>query len=91
MMKLLTFILLPTLAMSFAPVSRPVVTAASSSLDMVPKFDGTQNKWLPASPEEGPEAGYDIWGSLLRQGPVPFFTRLISSEEYEQGKDSLKL
>jgi hypothetical protein len=86
MMKLLTFILLPTLAMSFAPVSRPVTTAASS-LDMVPKFDVTQNKWLPTSPEEGPEAGYGILGSLLRQGPIPFFTRLFSSEEYEQGKD----
>jgi hypothetical protein len=90
MMKLLTFILLPTLAMSFSPVSRPVATAASS-LDMAPKFDKTQNKWLPASTEEGPEGGYDIWGSLLRQGPLPFFTRLFSSEEYEQGKDSMKI
>jgi hypothetical protein len=51
----------------------------------------TQNKWLPASPEEGPEGGYDIWGSLLRQGLLPFFTRLFSSEEYEQGKDSMKI
>mmetsp|Transcript_26767 Transcript_26767/g.34902 ORF Transcript_26767/g.34902 Transcript_26767/m.34902 type:complete len:152 (+) Transcript_26767:2-457(+) len=52
---------------------------------MAPRFDAKENKWVITSPEEGPDAGYDIWGSLLRQGPSPFISRLLKEEEYEQG------
>lgn len=91
MMKLIAFLLLPSLVAAFAPilvgnaVSTEGMQFSTTSLNMVPKFDKTQNKWLPTSPEEESEAGYDIWGSLLRQGPNPFFNRLFRGEEYEQG------
>ncbi|CAJ1951300.1 unnamed protein product [Cylindrotheca closterium] len=52
---------------------------------MVPKFDPQTRKWSPTSPEEEASAGYDIWGSLLRQGPNPFIQRLFQADEYEQG------
>eukprot|EP00980_Cylindrotheca_fusiformis_P005046 scaffold1069_cov143-Cylindrotheca_fusiformis.AAC.4 len=87
-----TFLLLLMLAQSlttlgFAPIIRTMGTTKSSTLalPMVPKFDPTQEKWVATSPEEGPEAGYDIWGSLLRQGPNPFFQRLFQAEDYNQG------
>jgi len=57
----------------------------SSSLGMAPKFDKQLNKWVPSSSEEGPEAGYDIWGTVIRHGPVPFFNRIVKADEYEQG------
>ena len=67
------------------PVTRTQSLTSSSSssvLRMVPKFVG--NKWVPQSPEEGPEAGYDIVGTLLRQGPEPALTRIFSPDDYEQ-------
>ena len=53
---------------------------------MVPRFDKNEQKWYPTSLEEEASAGYDIWGSLLRQGPNPFIRRLFQPDEYEQGK-----
>ena len=85
MMKLIAFLLLPSWAAAFAPIIVGKMQFSTTLLNMAPKFDKTQNKWLPTSPEEEPEAGYDIWGSLLRQGPNPFFNRLLRGEEYEQG------
>lgn len=49
-----------------------------------PKFDKNINKWVVSSPDEGPEAGYGPLGSLLRQGPLPFFNRVFKADEYEQ-------
>jgi hypothetical protein len=58
---------------------------ATSSLGMAPQFDNKLNKWVATFPEEeGPEAGYDIWGSLVRQGPFPFINRVFKAEEYEK-------
>lgn len=51
---------------------------------MAPKFDTGLNKWVVSSPDEGPEAGYGPFGSLLRQGPLPFFNRVVKADEYEQ-------
>ena len=31
-----------------------------------------------------PSAGYDIFGTLIRHGPKPTLTRLVSREDYEQ-------
>jgi hypothetical protein len=53
-----------------------------SALHMVPKFVG--NKWEASSPEEMPEAGYDVLGTFLRQGPEPTITRIFSPDDYEQ-------
>jgi hypothetical protein len=34
--------------------------------------------------EEDREGGYNAVGTLLRQGPTPFFYRLVKSDRYEQ-------
>lgn len=52
---------------------------------MAPRFDKQLNQWVATSPDEGPEAGYDIWGTVIRHGPVPFFNRIVKAGEYEQG------
>jgi len=51
---------------------------------MAPRFDKATQQWVPTKPEEGPEGGYDIWKTLLLQGPKPFFTRLFQPNDYEQ-------
>lgn len=40
----------------------------ATSLNMAPKFDPKTETWSPTSPEEGPEAGYNVAGSLIRHG-----------------------
>ena len=47
----------------------------------LPKFNKSTQRW-----EEAPtaEKGYPIYETLLRNGPVPFFTRLTNSDDYEQ-------
>jgi hypothetical protein len=67
---------------AFSPSSKIRTSRSSSSLNMVPKFMG--DKWVPQSPEEMPSAGYDILGTLLRQGPEPTLTRIFSPDDYEQ-------
>jgi len=48
-----------------------------------PKFNKSTNKWdKPAGYDE--EETYGPVGSLLRQGPGPFITRLSNADEYEQ-------
>jgi hypothetical protein len=82
-MKHILFILcLPALALAFCPPQQQGFSA--TSLRAV-TFDKTANKWVTSKPEsEGPEAGYDIWGTLIRGGPLPFFTRITSPDTYEQ-------
>ena len=74
-----------TIASSMSPHVSSHSTSSSTALRMVPKFDASTNRWVPSSPEESAEAGYDIWGSLIRQGPKPFFARLFASDNYDQG------
>ena len=81
MLKTFLFALLPTLALAFCPQPKPL---ASASLGMAPRFDKAGNKWVATTAEEGPEAGYDVWGSLIRQGPQPFFNRIFKADDYEQ-------
>jgi hypothetical protein len=81
MFKSLLFFLLPSLALAFLPSN---ARQQCSSLSMAPKFDTGLNKWVVSSPDEGPEAGYGPFGSLLRQGPLPFFNRVVKADEYEQ-------
>jgi len=48
-----------------------------------PKFNKSTNKWdKPAGYDE--EETYGPVGSLLRQGPGPFITRLSNADKYEQ-------
>ena len=48
-------------------------------------FDQQQQKFVTNNPTmEGPGAGYDIWGTLLRAGPKPFVTRIVNPDTYEQ-------
>jgi hypothetical protein len=51
-------------------------------LFMVPKY--VDNKWIPQTKEDLPEAGYDIFGTFLRHGPMPALTRITQPEDYEQ-------
>ena len=77
---------IPSLAIAFCPPQGLLssLKTSSSSLAVV-KFDKQLNKWVTNNPSvEGPEAGYDIWGTAIRGGPSPFFTRLTSPETYEQ-------
>jgi hypothetical protein len=78
----LLVLLFPVLAIAFAPHARmrPGVT----DLSMVPRYDNKLNRWTPSGPEEGPGASYGPLGSLLRQGPSPFFTRIFNPDDYEQ-------
>jgi hypothetical protein len=57
-------------------------TVSSTTLSMAPRFQNGQ--WVATSDEEGPSAGYDTVGTLLRHGPKPFFHRVFQSDEYEQ-------
>jgi hypothetical protein len=76
-----------SLLLLFLPVAlafvAPQQKAHQHGLAMV-KFDKTLNKFVTTSPEEGPEAGYPPFGSLLRQGPEPFIQRIFKADEYEQ-------
>lgn len=82
MMKLIVLLLVSVSVRAFAPVIGHV---PSSSLGMVPKFDPKTSKWLPTSADEEAGSGYNIWGSLLRQGPNPFIQRLFRPDDYDQG------
>ena len=83
---LLLCLSLPVLAVGFCPqASSRCSDSASAALSMAPRFDKQLNQWVPTSPDEGPEAGYDIWGTVVRHGPIPFFNRIFKAGEYEQG------
>ena len=69
--------------MAFMPQPSTFRTA-SSSLAMAPRFDKDTAKWIPSSPQEDASAGYGPIGSLLRQGPAPFFQRIVNADEYDQ-------
>jgi hypothetical protein len=49
---------------------------------MAPKFVGS--KWVPQGPDDEPSAGYDILGTILRQGPEPALQRIFNADDYEQ-------
>jgi hypothetical protein len=59
-------------------------TTISTTLHMVPVFDKSTQLWSPGSEEDLPSAGYDVLGTLLRQGPNPTFQRLFKTDDYEQ-------
>lgn len=84
-MKTAAFLLL--LCSLLSPATALVVQkkpVTSTGLAMAPRYDKTTNKWVPTSDAEMPSAGYPPIGSLLRQGPAPYFQRLFKTDEYEQ-------
>eukprot|EP00578_Thalassiosira_sp_NH16_P018738 CAMPEP_0181084838 /NCGR_PEP_ID=MMETSP1071-20121207/4907_1 /TAXON_ID=35127 /ORGANISM="Thalassiosira sp., Strain NH16" /LENGTH=187 /DNA_ID=CAMNT_0023166595 /DNA_START=43 /DNA_END=606 /DNA_ORIENTATION=+ len=50
----------------------------------LPTFDDATERYVKNPLDDG-EYPYDAIGSALRHGPSPFFTRLTSADEYEQG------
>lgn len=72
-------------AAGFAPLKVHHPTSQYSfELSMAPRFDPTEQKWYPSSDEDGQSAGYPPIGSLFRQGPKCFFTRIFTPDQYEQ-------
>jgi len=49
-----------------------------------PTLNKKTGRWEKAKDDDGVYP-YDAFGSLLRHGPSPFFTRLTNPDEYEQG------
>merc|ERR1719273_1049853 len=83
-MVFIIFLLVSSLARISNAFIQPRHESRALGLCMAPKFDKKTQRWSPSSPEEGPEAGYGIYGTLIRQGPLPFFTRLTKPDDYEQ-------
>ena len=83
MRVLITFLLTLSAAKAFVPRSA-AVRHSSSQLEMAPKFDKQAGRWITTSPEEGPEAGYDIMQTFLMHGPKPAFNRVFTPDDYEQ-------
>lgn len=66
---------------AFVLRSRPSFNAGS--IAMAPKYNAATQRWEPTDPQD--TVGYPPIGSLIRQGPLPFFKRLTNADEYEQG------
>jgi len=62
-----------------------VAESSSSQLFMAPRYDEEAKRWAPTSPDEEASAGYSPFGSLLRQGPIPFLQRIRDPDGYDQG------
>jgi hypothetical protein len=54
---------------------------AQISTKDLPKFNKQTQRWEKAPTAE---TGYPLYETLLRNGPVPFFTRLTNPDDYEQ-------
>jgi hypothetical protein len=79
-------VFLPTRVASFQQPQRAVMGSSSAQpsvkLPMAPKYiDG---QWVPQTKDDMPEAGYDVFGTLVRHGPKPAITRLTQPKDYEQ-------
>lgn len=61
--------------------SRSASSTNNVKASALPTFNAKTQRW-----EAGKDAekGYDVVGTLLRNGPVPTFTRLSSPDDYEQ-------
>ncbi|MGK3745726.1 MAG: hypothetical protein ACI8RD_007744 [Bacillariaceae sp.] len=56
----------------------------AKKVDIRPTLDAEKNLYI-RNPNDDGVLPYDPIGSLLRQGPAPFWTRLTNGNEYEQG------
>jgi hypothetical protein len=82
MMNLLPFLLFLVPVTAFAPAR--ITPFPLTQTFMAPKYDKATQRWSPTSPDDEPSAGYNIFGSLLRQGPSPVIQRIFKADDYEQ-------
>ena len=90
---LLTAALFVGAAVGFVPQASPVNRntalnifgggAAKSSKLATPTFNKETQKWEKAASDDG-KYPYDAVGALLRHGPFPFVSRVLSPDDYEQ-------
>ena len=78
-MKLLSLVCL--VSASVGLVDAFSAKQAQLSAKDLPKFNKSTQRWEKAATAE---TGYPIYETLLRNGPVPFFTRVSSADDYEQ-------
>mmetsp|Transcript_20428 Transcript_20428/g.26338 ORF Transcript_20428/g.26338 Transcript_20428/m.26338 type:complete len:188 (-) Transcript_20428:294-857(-) len=83
-MKLFVLLLCLPWSWAFVPPARQAHQSYGTTLSMAPKFDKSVGKWVVTSEEEGPEAGYGPTKTLLLRGPKPFFSRVVTPDDYEQ-------
>lgn len=84
MLKSLLLLCMATtsVVVAFSPI--PSQKATTSLLQAV-KYDPKTEQWATDDPEnEGPAAGYGLPGTLLRGGPKPLFSRILTPDTYEQ-------
>ena len=75
---------LSTAVVAFQPAAtRSRLTSTTALAAQKPKLDKQSNRWEKAKDDDGVYP-YGPFGSLLRHGPSPFFTRLTNADEYEQ-------
>jgi hypothetical protein len=77
-LALVAFVASTTDALAFTKTKAKTNQLSAKDL---PKFDKSTQRWQPAPTAE---PGYPIYETLLRNGPVPFFTRLTNPGDYEQ-------
>lgn len=84
--SILILLAMSSVVLAFAPISSSFKKCSlASALDMAtPRFDSTKQRWYINPESEGAESGYDANGSLLRQGPKAYLTRILNPDEYEQ-------
>jgi hypothetical protein len=80
-MMYLSLLLVLVVSRAFAFLPRPAVSTNRIHRFMVPKYDESTQRWSDPSGE----TGYGPFGSLLRQGPLPFIQRLKDADGYDQG------
>jgi hypothetical protein len=64
------------LAFGSKTASKPTIKQSA-----LPTFNKKTQRWEPG---KDAEEGYDVIGTLLRNGPVPTFTRLTNPDDYQQ-------
>ena len=64
--------------------SIPSTTSLFAAKTARPTFDKKTQRWSPASEEESAANAYDTLGTLLRQGPKAYFTRVSDPDLYDQ-------
>jgi hypothetical protein len=78
-MKLVSLVYL-ALSMVWVDAFAAVKSKQISTKDL-PKFNKTTQRWEKTATAE---TGYPLYETLLRNGPVPFLTRLTNNDDYEQ-------
>ena len=79
--SMITICLLGLISSSDALSSRAARSKPAIKQSALPTFNAKTQRWVPG---KDAEIGYDIVGTLLRNGPVPTFTRLTSPDDYQQ-------